>query len=136
MRRSQHASRRIGLRDERGGARLNFLILVIVIGLLGYAGYNYVPVVYHASLYKDYMQDTVNKAAYPPGQTREWVEAQLRARIREYDSIPPDAHIEVANINGQLEAHVQWTRPVQMPGFVYQYKFDHAARSSSFVNPQ
>lgn len=128
-------SRRSRLADERGGSRVNFLLLVVIIGLVAYAGYNFVPVAYNASLYKDYMQDIVNKAAYPPGQTRDWVESQLRAGSREYN-IPPDADINVAIMNGQLEARVRWTRPIQMPGFTYQYKFDYTARSSSFVNPQ
>ena len=29
------------------------------------------------------MQQTVNKAAYPPGQTAEWVESQLRAATKD-----------------------------------------------------
>ncbi len=131
---AQETRRRSRRTGERGGARLNFLILIVIIGLLAYAAYNFVPVAYQASLYKVYMQDIVNKAAYPPGQTRDWVEAQLRAGSREYD-VPPDADISVVVMNGQLEARVRWVRPIQMPGFVYQYKFDHTARSSSFVNP-
>ena len=64
---------------ERGGARLNFLILLFVIAVAGYSAYNYAPVAYNAYRYKDFMQETVNKAAYPPAKSNEWVTQQLRA---------------------------------------------------------
>ena len=43
--------------------------------------------------------------------------------------------VSVQNDNGRLAARVTWTRPVQLPGYVYQYNFDHTARSSGFINP-
>jgi hypothetical protein len=120
---------------ERGGARLNFVIIAAVLALAAYSAYNYAPVAYSAFVFKDYMQETVNKAAYPPGQTPDWVARQLRSQAKEYD-LPPDANISVQVESGQIVARVQWTRPVRLPGYTYQYKFDHTARSSGFINPQ
>ncbi|HLM59141.1 MAG TPA: hypothetical protein VK422_23755 [Pyrinomonadaceae bacterium] len=122
-------------RGERGDARLNFLIVAAVIALVGYAAYNYAPVAYNAYLYKDFMQQTVNKAAYPPAQTAEWVETQLKAAAREYD-LPAETQVSVQNEAGRMAARVRWERPVSMPFYVYQYKFDHTARSSGFINAQ
>jgi len=119
-------------RGERGGARFNFIIVVIVIALAAYSAYNYAPVAYNAYLYKDLMQETVNKAAYPPMKSNEWVKQQLAASAREY-GLPDDADIRVQNENGRIEARVTWTRPVQLPGYVYEYDFDHTARSSGFI---
>jgi hypothetical protein len=120
---------------EMGGSRLNFLIVVVIIALVGYSAYNYAPVAYDASLFKDYMQDTVNKAAYPPGQSTEWVAQQLRLSSKEYD-LPADAYINVQKEGGQIVARVQWMRPIRLPGYTYQYTFDHTVRSSGFINPQ
>ena len=120
---------------ERGASRLSLLIVLAVLALAGYAAYNYVPVAYNAYLYRDFMQQTVNKAAYPPGQTGEWVEAQLRAVAKDYD-LPPGAEVTAQNESGRMAARVRFERPVQMPGFTYQYKFDHTARSSTFINAQ
>ncbi|HVF57613.1 MAG TPA: hypothetical protein VM934_15765 [Pyrinomonadaceae bacterium] len=117
---------------ERGGARLNFLIVIALIAVVGYSLYQYAPVAYHAYLFKDYMQETINRAAYPPGQTTTWVESQLRQSASEYQ-LPPDAVITAQNVDGRLEARVQWTRPITLPGFVYQDKFDHTAKSSGFI---
>ena len=122
-------------RGERGGSRLNFLIVAALIALGGYAAYNYAPVAYHAYLYKDFMQQTVNKAAYPPGQSPEWVESQLRAAAKEYD-LPADMHVTAQNESGRMAARVRWERAVPLPFYVYQYKFDHTARSSGFINAQ
>lgn len=122
-------------RGERGGSGLNLLIVLLVIGVAAYCTYQYAPVAYKAFLYRDYMQETVNRAAYPPGQTTSWVETQLRAGAKE-NGLPPDMRLQVQNESGKIVAHVQWSEPVRFPGYVYEYKFDHTARSSGFINPQ
>ena len=121
--------------SERGGARLNFILVAVVIALAGYSAYNYAPVAYNAFLFKDFMQETVNKAAYPPGQTNDWVTQQLRAAAKDYD-LPPNMTVNVQKEEGHIIARVQWSRPIQLPGYTYEYKFDHTARSSGFINPQ
>ena len=119
-------------RSEHGGARFNFIIVIVIIALAAYSAYNYVPVAYNAYLYKDLMQETVNKAAYPPIKSNDWIAQQLRAAAKEYD-LPEDADVRVQNENGRIVARVTWTRPVQLPGYTYEYNFDHTARSSGFI---
>ncbi|HEX8190938.1 MAG TPA: hypothetical protein VF586_21440 [Pyrinomonadaceae bacterium] len=126
----EHSPRR--RRGEHGGARFNLVLVIIVIGLAAYSAYNYVPVAYNAYLYKDFMQETVNKAAYPPVKSNDWIAQQLRAAGKEYE-LPEDADFRVQNENGRIAARVTFTRPVQLPGYVYEYDFDHTARSSGFI---
>ncbi|MBA2340543.1 MAG: hypothetical protein H0V88_09120 [Pyrinomonadaceae bacterium] len=120
--------------SERGGSRLSFLIVLFFITLLAYAGYNYVPVAYSASLYKAYMQQTVNSAmAAGVDRSRGWVETQLRANARDY-GVPPEAEISAVSNNGRMEAHVEFTKPVMLlPGLTIQYAFDHTAKSGNFI---
>ena len=127
----QSGPRRAG---ERGGSRLNLIIVVVVLALAAYSAYNYAPVSYHAFLFRDFMQDTVNKAAYPPGQSNEWIAQQFRKAAKEYD-LPENAYVNVQREGGQIVARVQFTRPVKLPGYTYQYTFDHTVRSSGFINP-
>ena len=134
MREPQQGGRGACARGERGGARLSFLIVVALVALVGYAAYNYVPVAYNAFLFKDFMQETVNKAAFPPGQSVGWVESQLRAKAKEFD-LPDDTAYTVQNQENRVVARVRWSRPIPMPGFIYEYDFDHTARSSGFINP-
>jgi hypothetical protein len=119
-------------RGQRGGSRFNLILVILVIALAAYSAYNYAPVAYNAYLYKDYMQETVNKAAYPPIKSNEWVAQQLRAAGEEH-GLPDDAEFKVQNENGRIAARVTWTRPVQLPGYTYEYNFDHTARSSGFI---
>jgi len=118
--------------SQRGGARFNFVVIILVISLAAYSAYNYAPVAYKAYLYRDFMQETVNKAAYPPAKSSGWVAQQLRDAAKEYD-LPEDTDIKVANENGRIVAHVSYTRDIQLPGYVYEYDFDHTARSSGFI---
>ncbi|MCA1592180.1 MAG: hypothetical protein LC754_05925 [Acidobacteria bacterium] len=134
MKRTSRRRWRQGISDERGGARFNFIIIVLLIAVGGYSLYQYAPIAYQAYRYKDYMQEIVNKAAFPPGQSASWVETQLRAGTGD-SPLPPNTIVQAQNVNGHIEARVQWTRPVTLPGYVYQYRFDHTARSSGFINP-
>jgi hypothetical protein len=119
--------------SERGGARFNFVVVILLIALAAYSAYNFAPVSYKAYRFKDYMQETVNKAAYPPGQTTEWVAQQLRAAAKEH-GLPEDFEVNVQREEGRIAAHVTWAEPVQLPGFTYEYDFDHTARSSGFIS--
>lgn len=119
-------------RGERGGTRFNFIVVIAVIGLAAYCAYSYAPVAYNAYLYKDFMQETVNKAAYPPAKGNDWVREQLRSAAAEY-GLPDDAEINVQSDNGRVSARVTYTQPVRLPGYVYEYNFDHTARSSGFI---
>lgn len=123
---------RLRRRGQRGGARFTFIVVLLLIALAAYSAYNYAPVAYSAYLYKDFMQETVNKAAYPPAKSGDWVKQQLVAGAEEYD-LPDDADIRVQNENGRISAHVIYTHPVQLPGYTYEYRFDHTARSSGFI---
>ena len=121
--------------SQRGGARFNFVVVILIIALAAYSASNYAPVAYRAYLYRDFMEETVNKAAYPPPKSNDWVAQQLRAAAKEYD-LPENADIKVQNEDGRIAAHVTFTRPVQLPGYLYEYDFDHTARSSGFINPR
>ena len=116
---------------ERGSARLKFLMVIAVIGVIAYAGYLYVPVAYQAYLLKDLMQHDVDVAvagAYPAS----WVKDQLTKAGKEY-GVPPDALIEPALRDNRMEVRVQFVRPIEFPGFTYHYNFDHTARSTAFL---
>ncbi|MDQ1560079.1 MAG: hypothetical protein QOD32_3139 [Pyrinomonadaceae bacterium] len=116
---------------ERGNSRLNFLIVIVVIAAVAYAGYQYVPVAYQASQLKVFMQDTVNNAVITDKDAR-WADDQLRRNLTSYGA-PPDARINVANSAGRIEAHVEYTVPVPLLVTTYEYKFDHTVRSNNLL---
>ena len=119
-------------RGERGEGRVKFLITVAILALVAYAGYQYVPVAIRAYQLKDYMQQTVDKAS-ALGQNGEWVKTQLKASFKDY-GVPDDAGIATAQRDGRLEATVQFTRPIPLPFYTYQYDFNHTVKSTELLN--
>jgi PKD repeat protein len=124
-------------RNERGAARLKFIIVLVVVALVGYMGFQYIPVAYQSYTFKKYMDTSVlNEAASTRAadQKGAWVENQLRASSKDY-GVPPDAKFSHMFQNGQLEVTVKFTRPINLlPGFTYQYNFDHTAKSDPLLN--
>ena len=117
---------------ERGSANLKFLIVMMILGACAYAGYRYIPVAFQASAYKDMMQHYADVAAtqgYPPS----WVSEQLMKNGADYE-IPANAIITPVSRDNRIEVRVQYTQPVQLPGFVYNYEFDHTAKSATFLS--
>jgi hypothetical protein len=116
---------------ERGGSRLKFLIVMAILGTVAYAGYYYVPVAYNAYLYRDLMQTKVDAAAalaYPPA----WVTDQLTKSGPEYE-VPPEAVITPTQENDRIKVRVQFSKPIEYPGYTYVYEFDHTAQSVQFL---
>ena len=123
--------RGLGNPGERGAGRLNFFLVVAVLAVAAYAAYQYVPVAMQASTFKVFMQDTVDRAS-ASGQTAEWAEKQLKAGAVEY-GVPETAVYKVEVRDGRLRANVRFTRPVVLPGYTYNYEFDHTVTSGSFL---
>lgn len=116
---------------ERGGSRLKFLIVMALMCMSAYAGYLYIPVAYDAYLFKDLMQHKVDVAA-AQGYPSSWAIDQLSKSEAEYN-VPPGAVFTPSQQNNRIEVRVQFTRPIEFPGFTYNYEFDHTARSTEFL---
>ncbi|HEX8072172.1 MAG TPA: hypothetical protein VF546_19655 [Pyrinomonadaceae bacterium] len=115
----------------RGGARLNFLIVLMLLGVGAYLGYQFVPLLYRATLYETFMQDTVNQAAITT-KSPAWVEQQLRANLDDY-GLPTDAQIETGAPDGRITARVQFSSPISLVFTTYLYKFDHTVKSATLL---
>jgi hypothetical protein len=118
--------------SERGGARLKFLIVALILGLVAYSAYVFLPVAYDAYLYKDLMQhyvDVASVAGHPP----DWAKDQLTKSSTEYN-VPADAVITASQAENRVVVRVQFTRAIPFPGFTYNYEFDHTAKSTAFLS--
>ncbi len=119
---------------EQGGSRLSFLITLLILAVASYVAYQFVPVAYHASILKDSMQQAVD-AGSATGKSPDWVRARLRSEADDHGA-PPDSLINVQQREGRIEAHMHWTRSIPLPGYLYQYNFDHTVKSSSYLSTQ
>lgn len=118
--------------SERGSANLKFLIVLAVIGTCAYAGYLYVPIAYQAHNFKELMQHYVDVAS-AEGQKPAWVAEQLVKSFGEYD-VPKDALVTHAKRDNRIEVRVQFVRPVEFPGYTYNYEFDQTVKSTAFLD--
>jgi hypothetical protein len=120
---------------ERGATRLKFIITLAVIAVIGYMGFQFIPVVFRDWRYKDYMQQTADKAA-ALGQNGEWVKNQLEASANDY-SIPHDAQItpNLNSQNGRMEVTVQFQRKIDLlPFWTIPYNFNYTAKSTDLFS--
>ena len=118
-------------RGERGGARLKLIIFIVLVAIVAYAGYMYIPVAIDAYYFKDEMQNKVNLAA-AQGYDTAWVSDQISKSKSQYN-VPDDAVVLPAQKEGRMEVRVQFTRPISFPGYTYNYAFDYTAQSTSFL---
>ena len=116
---------------EIGGARANLVIFLLVAASLAYAGYLYIPVAYDAYLFKDAMQHKVD-VAVTQGYQPAWVHEQLTKSLAEYN-VPANAVITPSQRDNRVEVRVQFTRPIALPGYTYQYEFDQTVKSTAFL---
>jgi hypothetical protein len=126
-------------RNERGAARLKFIIVLVVVALVGYMGFQYIPVAYQSYTFKKFMDESADKAAastLPSEQKGSWLENELRTNAKDY-GVPADARMTHIFQNNRMEVTVTFTRQINLlPGFAYQYNFNHTAKSSTFLTPQ
>jgi hypothetical protein len=117
--------------NERGGARLKFIIAMTVFAIVVYVGYMYVPVAVDAYYFKDAMQSKVNAAAVQ-GYETSWISDQLEKSRLEFN-VPAEAIITPVKQDNQMQVRVQFARPISFPGYTYNYQFDYTAKSTSFI---
>lgn len=127
--------------NERGGAGVKFLLVVVVLALLGNAGYNYIPTAYNGQNFKQEMQTAVIQATALPSQGKDQV-APLKERLRRIgnqNGIPANALIEAKVVNNVINAHVKYSQEIELLPFgiyKYQYEFDHSATPTGFLSKQ
>ena len=126
--------------SERGGAAVKFLLIFLVLATAANAGWNYVPVAYEGASFRQEMDTAVVKGLGASGrmQPMEIVTASLTRARKDYN-LPEDALIEIKPVNGIVEAHVVYSREVNMLPFglyKYQYNFDHRARPVGYLMKQ
>ena len=126
--------------SERGGAAVKFLLIFLVLATAANAGWNYVPVAYEGASFRQEMDTAVVKGLGASGrmQPLEIVTASLTRARKDYN-LPEDALIEIKPVNGIVEAHVVYSREVNMLPFglyKYQYNFEHHARPVGYLMKQ
>jgi len=126
--------------SERGGAGVKFLIIAVVLFLIGNAGIQFIPVAYNGESLKQDMHTAVVQGLAMPSKMSpvDMVKQKIQSSVQSND-VPPDAFVEVKQVNKIIQAHVAYTKEVPILPFgiyTYQYEFDHTATPTGFLTKQ
>jgi hypothetical protein len=128
--------------SQRGNAGAKLVIVLLVLFLIGNAGYNYVPVAYNGENLKQEIQAAVTQAVTIPPSTGTPLDYAKRRllTVAKANGAPDDAYIEVKQVNGGLlQARVAFTKEVSLLPFGiynYKYQFDHSANTNGYLAKQ
>jgi hypothetical protein len=123
--------------NERGGAGVKLTIIIVVLFLAAHGGYNYIPAAYSAESFKSEMYTAVVQGLAVPGRMSpvESVKTRIQ-RAAVANEIPEDAVMEVKEINKVVQAHVVYTKKINILPlglYTYNYHFDHTATPTGFL---
>ena len=126
--------------SEQGSATIKFVLVFLVLALVANAGINYVPVAYQGASFRQEMDTAVVRGLGASGRIKpmDAVTASIRKASFDYE-IPEDAFVEIKPVNGVVEAHVAYSREVNMLPFglyKYNYNFDHLAKPVGYLLKQ
>ncbi len=124
-------------RSERGGAGAKLLLVGLILVMIGHAGINYIPVAYDGASLRQDMDAAVVKGLAASGQIKpmDVVTGSIR-RAATDNNVPDDAIIEIKPVGGVIQAHVAYTKKVNILPFgiyKYSYNFDYLARPVGFL---
>ena len=127
--------------SERGGAGVKLLIFLLVLVLIGNAGYQWVPVAYAGESLKQDMQTAVIQGLAAPIRVSpvDLVKRKIIASVQSNNIPPEEVSIEVKATKTTVEAHVYYVQEVPILPFGiynYQYEFDHTATPSGFLTKE
>ncbi len=126
--------------SERGSAGVKFAITLVIIVLIGNAGYQYVPIAYEAESVKTEMQTAVLQGLALPGRLSPVDNVKERIkRTLVQNAVPDNALLEVKQQGTAISARVAYTKQVGLLPFgifKYDYVFDHTATPSGFLLTQ
>lgn len=124
--------------SERGGAGVKLLIVLLILGALAHAGYQYVPVAYEGENFKQEMHTAVVNAVAMPSQGKtplDTVKEKVVTAVRK-NQLPENTLIEVKPVNNVIQARVAYSKLVPILPFglyTYTYVFDHTATPTGFL---
>ena len=127
--------------SERGGAGVKLLIFLLVLVLIGNAGYQWIPIAYAGESLKQDMQTAVIQGLAVTRKVSpvDMVKRRIITSVQSNNISLEDALIEVKISQNAIEAHVYYVKEVPLLPFGlynYQYEFDHTATPNGFLTKE
>jgi hypothetical protein len=78
------------------------------------------------------MQHYVDLAS-AEGKPPAWAAEQLIKNFGDFE-VPADAVVTPNKRDQRIEVTVHYVKPIEFPGYTYNYEFDYTAKSSAFLD--
>jgi hypothetical protein len=123
-------------RNERGSAGVKLTIVLFLLFLVGYAGYNFIPVAYQGASFKEDMHTAVLQGSALPGGNPVGTTQERLKRLAQANNLPPETVIEVKQVSGGLHARAAYSKTVNILPlgiYKYNYRFEHTETPGGFL---
>jgi hypothetical protein len=118
--------------SERGSARVRFIVVLAVVAVVAYMGFQYIPVAYQAHRFKSEIDQKVLDAS-GRGNDVELLKREIKTSAKNYGVPPETLTMDVGQLEGRLEVTVKYKRQVNiLPFWTYDYNFEYKSRGASF----
>lgn len=116
-------------RRELGEGKLGCLFGLIVLLLAGMIAYKMIPVKVKAAEMRDAVSDEARSASQ---HSDKWILESLLEKARSLELPVAENDIEIKRAGGEIRIEVDYTVPVNFPGYVYKWHFHHKAENPLF----
>jgi len=116
-------------RRQRGEGKIGCLIGLVVLLLAVMVAYKMVPVKVKAAEMRDTVQDEAKSASQ---HNDAYIVKAILVKAQSLELPVVEKNIEVVRKGGEIRVDVDYTVPVEFPGFVYQWHFHHRAENPLF----
>ncbi|HJQ37583.1 MAG TPA: hypothetical protein VKB93_10620 [Thermoanaerobaculia bacterium] len=116
-------------RRELGEGKVGCLFGLVILLLAGMVAYKMIPVKVKAAEMRDETADLARSA----GQHNDaWIAKALLEKGQKLELPVTEQGIQINRANGEIRVDVDYTVPVQFPGYTYQWHFHHRAENPIF----
>jgi hypothetical protein len=116
-------------RRERGEGRMGCLVALVLLCIVGLIAYRMIPIKVKTAE----LRDTVYDATRAAGQLNDkQIHGTILHKAKQLELPVGESDIIVKRSPNYIRVDVAYTVPVELPGYVYKWKFDHHVENPVF----
>jgi hypothetical protein len=116
-------------RSERGEGNFGCLVGLVLLLIAGLIAYKMIPIKVKAADMRDTVVDEAKSAGLHDDRT---IHAAIMDKAHELELPITDDDVFIERRNSMIRVEVKYTVPVQFPGYIYQWNFQHKAENPIF----
>jgi predicted membrane protein len=116
-------------RRERGEGQFGCLVGLVVVALAGLIAYRMIPIKVKAAELRDTIQDEARSAGQ---HNQKQIRRAILSKAEKLELPVEDENISIVRKSAEITIDVEYTVPVEFPGFTYEWDFHHHTENPIF----